>query len=246
MAGPGSTSLGSMSGNFHGQQLSGGQLPDQPAKLGIWQRVLIVLPRLRSEGRPSLEARARRALLKPADPATMANFSNRPPSVEKLREAARAADDKERNIGVFAAPLAGLIALVVISALLAGDPSPHLRGGALNPSHVSTTLYYELLAVLLGLAVVMLVTAMLRKRLYLGIVMALYGLAIFNLHYWGFGLPFILGGAWLLVRSYRVQRDLREATDGISGSERRRGSSGSARGPQWSKRYTPPITARRR
>ena len=42
--------------------------------------------------------------------------------------------------------------------------------------------------------------------------MALYGLAVFNLHYWGFGVPFILVGAWLLVRAYRLQRDLREAT----------------------------------
>ena len=47
-------------------------------------------------------------------------------------------------------------------------------------------------------------------------VMALYGLAVFNLHYWGFGVPFILAGAWLLVRAYRLQRDLQRgqrATD---------------------------------
>ena len=33
---------------------------------------------------------------------------------------------------------------------------------------------------------------LLRKRLFLGIATALYGLAIFNLHYWGFGIPFIM------------------------------------------------------
>ena len=50
---------------------------------------------------------------------------------------------------------------------------------------------------LLGLALLMLVTAWWRKRLFLGITMALYGLAIFNLHYWGFGIPYILAAAWL-------------------------------------------------
>ncbi len=45
----------------------------------------------------------------------------------------------------------------------------------------------------------MLVTAYFRKRFFLGIAMALYGLSVFNLHYWGFGVPFLMVGAWLLV-----------------------------------------------
>ena len=89
----------------------------------------------------------------------------------------------------------------------------------------------------------MIVTAYLRKRLFLGISMALYGLAVFNLHYWGFGVPFLLLGAWLLVRAYRLQRDLKEANgEGPArGGARRRGSGGSARSsrPQPNKRYTP-------
>jgi len=98
------------------------------------------------------------------------------------------------------------------------------------------------LRVLIGLAVVMLVLAVLRKRLYLGIVMALYGLAIFNLRYWGFGIPFVMAGAWYLVRAYRLQRDLREATGGKpprAGSQRR-GDAGTAPRPQPNKRFTPP------
>ena len=63
---------------------------------------------------------------------------------------------------------------------------------------MSVSLYHEVAAALVILSVVMLTTAMLRKRLYLGIVMALYGLTVFNLHYWGFGIPFIMAGAWLL------------------------------------------------
>ncbi len=92
---------------------------------------------------------------------------------------------------------------------------------------------------LLGLSALMLAMAWLRKRLFLGIVTALYGLAIFNLHYWGFGVPFVMIGAWLLVRSYRLQRSLREA--GATGSDRRHAAS--AAPPRSNKRYTPPGSA---
>ncbi len=69
---------------------------------------------------------------------------------------------------------------------------------------------------LLALAFVMLIMAMRRKRLFLGMAMALYGLTVFNLHYWGFGIPFILFASWYLVRSYRLSRDLRLATEGAA------------------------------
>ena len=73
--------------------------------------------------------------------------------------------------------------------------------------------------------------------------MALYGLAVFNLHYWGFGIPFILAGAWYLVRAYRLQRDLKEATGDVPGT--RPGPVGAwsdrRRATRPNKRYTPPI-----
>ena len=50
-----------------------------------------------------------------------------------------------------------------------------------------------------------------RKRLFHGIAMALFGLAVFNLHYWGFGVPFFLVGAWYLVRAYRLEQALKRA-----------------------------------
>ncbi len=82
---------------------------------------------------------------------------------------------------------------------------------------------------LLVVAVLMLVFSLMRKRLFVGIVTAMYGLAIFNLHYWGFGVPFLLVGAWYLVRAYRLQRDLKEASaDGSGGG---RGRAGGARRP---------------
>jgi hypothetical protein len=137
-----------------------------------------------------------------------------PLSAEELEVAVQFANDKERLIGLVAAPLAAAIGFLVIGALIANDPAAFLKNGQVNRLHVSASLYHDLGGVLLVLSVLMLAMAMWRKRLYLGIVMALYGLAVFNLHYWGFGVPFIMGGAWLLVRAYRLQRDLREANGG--------------------------------
>jgi hypothetical protein len=187
------------------------------------------------EGKPALGQRLKSAFLKPEDPEAPPRKSGTEVptrSVEELEVAAKSADDKERLIGLFAAPFAAIIGILVITDLIDHDP----RTGRL---HVSISLYHELTLVLLGLAVVMLATAWFRKRLYLAITMALYGLAIFNLHYWGFGVPYVFVGAWLMVRSYRLQRDLREAT---GGKQSRASRSATGAGPLPSKRYTPPTS----
>ena len=180
-----------------------------------------------------LGERLRNAILKPVDHAAASapKDSVEPRSVEELEAATRFADDKERLVGLLGAPFAAIIGILVPGAL---------RNARVDAHRVSQSLYHELLAVLLVLAVLMLVMAMLRKRLFLGMVMALYGLAIFNLHYWGFGIPFLLAGSWLLVRSYRLQRDLREAT---GGGRDGRGTNSSRPAP--SRRYTPPTSPRR-
>lgn len=171
-----------------------------------------------------------------------------PRSVEELEEAVRIADDKERLIGLLAAPFAAGIGMLVVSALISHDPATRLKSGRLNPLHVSVSLYHDLLLVLVGLAVLMLAFAWFRKRLYLGMVTALYGLAIFNLHYWGFGVPYILVAAWLLVRAYRLQRDLK-AAKGITPRWSAASSSpatGTGGRPTASRRYTPPAPKRKR
>jgi hypothetical protein len=83
--------------------------------------------------------------------------------------------------------------------------------------------------------------------------MALYGLSLFNLPpYWGFGIPYILAGAWLLVRAYRLQRDLREATGQTPSRPGSQGRQGRGRRPtdtsrpRPNKRYTPPTPPPRR
>jgi hypothetical protein len=85
-------------------------------------------------------------------------------------------------------------------------------------------------------------TALLRKRFFLGLTMALYGLATFNLHYWGFGVPFLLFGAWLLVRTWRLQQSLKLATGDapVSRAQKSRPTPRTST-PRANKRYTPPT-----
>jgi hypothetical protein len=153
-------------------------------------------------------------------------------SVEELEDAIRRSDDKERAVGLVAAPLAAIIGIVISSASIDYARSHHL----------SVTVYDELTYVILGMSVLMLMSSLLRKRLFQGITMALYGLAVFNLHYWGFGIPFLLGGGWYLVAAYRLQQALKRAqadapaTPGRNGARPKNGPR-----PRPSKRYTPPT-----
>jgi hypothetical protein len=168
-----------------------------------------------------------------------------PPTVEELEDANRFADDKERLIGLLAAPVAALIGLLIVSADISNDPAATFANGKPNAAHVAHATYIELLVVLLVLSVVMLVAAWFRKRLYIGVAMALYGLTVFNLKYWGFGLPFVLFGAWFVVRAYRAQKALRLAT-GDTGRDRTSGTAGGASAPRKNKRYTPPTAKPKR
>jgi hypothetical protein len=229
----------------------GGRNPDDagggaPPRLSLWHRLLLSLPHLRHDSdKAPLGERLRNAFLKPVEPdaAAKAKVSGKTRSVEELEGAARFANDKERLTGLLLAPVSAAIGIAVINDLIAHDPAVGTK------QHVNVGVYHELALVLLGLSLLMLVTAFFRKRMYLGIVMALYGLAIFNLKYWGFGVPFVLIAAWLLVRAYRLQRELREATGDTAS---RRGTQGRGRGakpgtsgPPSNKRYTPPTPPKR-
>lgn len=180
----------------------------------------------RDPNRAPLVERLKEAFLKPADPDARPSAATAIPETrEELEAANRSANDQERLLGVVAAPLAALV-----SVLVGGNEISRAI-----PADVS--IYESLLGVLVVLSVVMLACGLARKRLYLGIVMALFGLAVFNLHFWGFGIPFLLGGSWLLVRAYRLQRALKDLDAGS-------GPRGGA-GPRASRRYTPPTSRSR-
>jgi len=256
-AGPSAASLAGDRGRYPFPMPGG---PDDsaggaPTQLSLWQRMLLALPRLgRDPDKAPLGERLRAAVLKPADPGQPAGAA-RPEhlSPAELEASLRAADDKERLVGLLGAPFAAAIGIIVINTLIHNDPVATLSGGRVNPRHVAVGTYHSVELILLVLAFGMMGAAWFRKRLILGILMALYGLAVFNLHYWGFGIPFLLAGSWLLVRSYRLQRDLREATGDLPGrAGAGRGAAGRGRapangsGPRPNKRYTPPPSRPKR
>lgn len=174
--------------------------------------------------KPSLSERFTRAVIK--SDSRPDGESEGPETVEELEEAVARVDDTERLIGLATAPLAGIVAILVVSSL--GS-----KAGKTTSSVDST-----LTLVLFGLAFVMLASAWFRKRLYLGMACALYGLSVFNLRYWGFGVPFLLIGSWYLVRAYRLSQKLKLARSGDGPTA----PGESARRAQPNKRYTPPVT----
>jgi hypothetical protein len=152
--------------------------------------------------------------------------------VEEVQEDLRRSNDKERIIGLVVAPVAAIVAIAISTASI----------NYARTHNQSVHVYDELTYVLLGLAVLILVASLLRKRLFQGITIALFGLAVFQLHYSyvGFAAPFILVGAWYMVRVYRLQQELKRSEADADGGRRSAVPSSRGSRPRPSKRYTPP------
>jgi len=159
-----------------------------------------------------------------------------PSTVDELEAQVARADDQERLVGLILAPIAGLIAIIVTGHLISSDPKASTVAGVVNVKHVNPSLYFEVGGSAFVLAMLMLGLAWWRKRLFLGIVMGLYGLSIFNLHFWGFGIPYLLAAGWYLVRHYRLTQKVKLAREGGGG-----GPAGGPRPGRPNKRYTPPA-----
>ncbi|HUO48883.1 MAG TPA: hypothetical protein VMU09_08630, partial [Acidimicrobiales bacterium] len=188
--------------------------PGDEPKLGLWQRFLLALPSAkRDEDKPSLGERISGAVLKPVNEDAEGPAAGGARSVEDLEHAERYADDTERLIGLVAAPLSAAITLIIASASISHDPK-------------NTSTYHVLELTFLVMAVLLMAAAWYRKRLFMGILLALIGLGMFNLRYRLFGIPFVLAGAWYLVRAYRAQRAVKEAAGPGPGPAPGRGGSG--------------------
>jgi hypothetical protein len=164
-----------------------------------------------------------------------------PTTVPEIQAAIKRANDKERLIGLLAAPVAAGIGLLTMTALVNNDPAALYPNGTVNPHHVNPHTFVEFGLIAIALSLIMLVAAWFRKRLLIGVASALYGLSLFNLHYWGFGVPFILIGSWYLVRAYRLSEKLKRAKAGDPS-----GFGSMPAPPPPSKRYTPPTNQTRR
>jgi hypothetical protein len=219
---------------------------DTEQKLTVGQRLLVALPNVRrdKEHQP-IGDWMRSTFLKPEDPAVTAAKKKpaaAPLPLDELEATIKRADDKERGIGLIAGPIGAAIGFMVVHTLVANDPPQYLKGGVLDKLYVNPSLYDEALLVFLGLSLLIVVFSLLRKRLLIGLATALYGVSIFNFHYWGFGIPFAICGAWYIVRAYRLHRDYRLATGDLpSAAGGRSSSQASARVAN--KRYTPKASA---
>jgi hypothetical protein len=198
------------------------------------------------EGKPSPLERLRRAMLRPGPDGGYAPDAVKDLSVEELQAAQKAMNDRERLVGLVVAPIAAFVGLLEVDNSISHDPAQYLSKGLINPKYVNISLYHELLVVLLVMAFLIMVTAYLRKRFFMGMVMALYGLAIFNLHGYGFGIPFILGGAWFLVRTYRLSQSLKAAGVETTGFHNLAPPRPEGVLPKPNKRYTPRMAPRRK
>src|SRR5277367_4536318 len=166
------------------------------------------------------------------DPKEKKALETRP--VDEVEAEISRSNDKERLIGLIAAPVAAIVGLVISSASVNYAQS----------HNQSTGVYEKLTYVLLALAILILLASWLRKRLFQGITLALYGLAIFQLHYTyvGFAAPFLLAGSWYLIRAWRLQQELKKAEAAGPQAPRPKGAATNAAAPRprRNKRYTPP------
>ncbi len=181
----------------------------------------------------SLWQRVKYSMVEPDDDPVTRKEAQPVRPVEEIQEDLRRSNDKERTIGLVAAPVAAIVGIAISTASI----------NYARTHNQSVHVYDELTYVLLGLAALILVASLLRKRLFQGITVALFGLAVFQLHYTyvGFAAPFILVGAWYMVRAYRLQQELKRSEADVGGVRRNSASPSRGARPRPNKRYTPPT-----
>lgn len=181
--------------------------------------------------------RLKYAMVRPDDSDPRPTTDDR--SADELQASIRWADDRERAVGLIAAPVSALISFIVIGA----DINRNSSATTLPKNFVPASTYHWVLLVFLGLSLVMLVSAWWRKRMAMAIALALYGVGLFQLGWLGFAVPFVLAGAWYLVRAFRLQQSFKKAEAQEAGPTRTaaRASNGSRPKARPNRRYTPPT-----
>jgi hypothetical protein len=183
--------------------------------------------------------RLKYAMVKPDDDSDSRPAASDERSAEELQYAIRYADDRERAVGLIAGPVSALISFIVIGSMINRNSQPTTAA----KNFVPASTYHWVLLVFLALAVVILVSAWWRKRMAMAISLALYGVGLFQLGWLGFAVPFVLAGAWYLVRAFRLQQTFTKAEAEESGTARStaRSNGGSKPRARANRRYTPPT-----
>jgi len=183
---------------------------------------------------------------------------------DELVVAIKRIDDQERKIGLLIAPIGAVVGvLLMISAI-------HLNPAVGHKNHVSASVFIWEGVARVVLAILVAVAAFTRRRSFLGFALLFLGTALGSPIV---ALPFWFVGGWLIWRAFKWQKELAAMTGGqrrpASGrreaarSEPRNGTDPrtragagaaaprrakkrqpAARGPEPSKRYTPPKPTR--
>ena len=108
---------------------------------------------------------------------------------------------------------------------------------------MAASTYHWVLLVFLALSLIILLSAWWRKRMAMAITLALFGVGLFQLGWLGFAVPFVLAGAWYLVRAFRLQQAFKKAESEEAGPTRSnaRTRNGSKPRTRANRRYTPPT-----
>ena len=180
--------------------------------------------------------RLKYAMVKPDDsePKSVATDDR---SAAELDATIKTADDRERAVGLIAAPISALVSFLVIGA----DISKNSSVTTAPKNFVPASTYHWVLLVFIGLAAIMLASAWWRKRMVLAITLALYGVGLFQLGWLGFAVPFVLAGAWYLVRAFRLQQAFKKAEAEEGGPARPAARATNGPRPRANRRYTPPT-----
>jgi hypothetical protein len=192
------------------------------------------------EGAPMTRwERLKYAMVKPDDDASARPAASDERSAEELQYAIRYADDRERAVGLIAGPISALISFIVIGSMINRNSQPTTAA----KNFVPASTYHWVLLVFLALAAVILVSAWWRKRMAMAISLAPYGVGLFQLGWLGFAVPFVLAGAWYLVRAFRLQQAFKKAGAEEVGTTRStaRSNNGSKPRARANRRYTPPT-----
>ena len=168
-----------------------------------------------------------------------------------LTELMRKLDDKERRFAMLAAPLGGVLAIVLTLITLHNDP--------VGKGHESTSIITLDGGLSIAFAICLFATAWFRRRSLTAFALLFLG---YSLGLIGIGIPFLILGGYLLFRAWRIQKILtsrgvnprsRQAARPADGRASPRSQtvnqkgkkdtkSGSSR-PVQNKRYTPPKPA---
>ncbi len=221
------------------------------------------------------------SLLKPP-PRASGQADEAPLSDEERARRIKTLDPTERKVGTIGAIVAAVAAVATTLPYVANPNTPIRHAAGKNHSctapfkyvasiHECSVVYprshwVEVLLLMLVFALAIFVSVRIGRRSALGFTALLTGLA-YETQVGILGLPFLAGGGWLLIRSWRVQRYGTPTAKGAARASRTAGSStaastqkagsatrasgqaattGPRRAPGPNKRYTPKAAPKKR